>query len=121
MHRISNPSAIAYFGEMPFLNEMEGINHGDSILGWLIHVLMKRGLYQFFLKLIYVLRCLFTKEIFLIIPKNKGLWFGIKEFEGILESCGFQILDSIQHKEIDAFGKVKLSKSRWNYIAKVIK
>ena len=82
---------------------------------------MNKGLYQFFLKLFYVLQCIFTKKIFIIRPKNQIVWFGVSEFEGILESCGFQIVESKQHKEIDAFGKVKLSKSRWNYIAKVIK
>lgn len=121
VHRIGNPSAIAYFGEMPFVNEMEGVAYGDSILGWLLYVLKNRGVYQFYLKVIYVLRCLFTKEIFFIIPKNNGSWFGVKEFEGILESCGFHIIESIQHKEIDASGKVSLSKTRWNYVTKVIK
>lgn len=121
IHRISNPSAIAYFGEVPFVNEMEKVTYGESIVGWLFHVLMNKGLYQFFFKSLYVLQCIFTKKTLIIRPKNPLLWFRVSEFEGILESCGFQIVESKQHKEIDAFGKVNFSKTRWNYIAKVLK
>ena len=68
--RISKPGAQIYIGELPFRNEMEGKNYGNSISKWLFWVWKKQGTLAFFKRSTEVLRAIFSEKPFIIADKK---------------------------------------------------
>ena len=116
--RISRVGAFIFIGEVPFDNEMKNINYGDSIIGWLIHVLFNNGLKLFFKKIFYLIKCLITDEVFMITHK-KIISFEVEEFVKILSEFGFELIKKFPHKEIDENGNECISKTRYDYLVKI--
>ena len=70
--RLLKNGGTFYLGEIPEIDELGSRSYDpDSIVGWLIWVLKNRGLIEFHKNLSKVLRCVFTKEPFIIEPKKK--------------------------------------------------
>ena len=116
--RICKKGAVIFIGEVPFVDEMKNIKYSDSIFAWLIYVLHNNGLKMFIRKIIYLIKCILTKEIFMITTK-KIIYFEVEEFIKILNENGFKVIKSFPHKEIDPNGNKLLSKTRYNYLAKI--
>lgn len=110
-----------YLGEVPEIDELGSRNYNsDSIVGWLIWVFKNRGQRAFFKNLLKVTRCLFTKEPFIIEPKNR---FFVKPNDLVkqMQYLGFKCIKKAPHQQIDQKGNISISKSRWNYLFKIFK
>ena len=116
--RICREGAYIFIGEVPFIDEMKNINYGDSIIGWLLHVLINKGFNLFLKKIIYLIKCLITDEVFMITHK-RIISFEVEEFVKILTEFGFEVIKSFPHKEIDSNGNECISKTRYDYLVKI--
>ena len=54
-----------------------------------------------------------------MITTKKIIYFEVEEFIKILNENGFKVIKSFPHKEIDPNGNKLLSKTRYNYLAKI--
>ncbi len=114
-NRITKTGGTIFIGEMPDSDEMAGKNYGDSIIQWLFWVLKNQDFKSFLKRLKQILTALFSKEPFIIAPKNM-FYMAPKDFISLLNQHGFQVIKHYKHKEIDVLGNVYESKTRWNYI-----
>ena len=115
-NRVMKIGGELYIGEMPEINELNGKNYGNSLIGWLIYLIRRKGFSAFIIGLKAVIISLLTKEPFIITPK---FMFFIKsaDFEDMLQLYGFRLLKKMRHYEIDGSGNKVLSETRWNYKA----
>lgn len=115
-NRVMKIGGQLYIGEMPEINELDGKNYGSSVIGWLIYLIRTKGMIAFISGLKTVIISLLTEEPFIITPK---FMFFIKpvNFEEMLQSYGFRLLEKMRHYEIDNSGNRVVSKTRWNYKA----
>lgn len=112
---------IFYLGEIPEIDELGIRNYDpDSIVGWLIWVLKNRGVREFLKNFLKVIRCIFTKELFIIEPK-KRFFINPEELVKQMHYLGFKCLKKFPHQQIDKFGKVNINNSRWNFIFQISK
>ena len=89
-YRVLSDDGILYLGEMPEMNEMEGIDYGTSFCKYLKWVLKNRGISEFFNELKRYLKCLFSREIYILQPTN--MYFCPKlEFTELLHHIGFKV------------------------------
>ncbi len=116
INRIAAKDAIIYLGEVPFVNEGESKKYGDSIIKWLIHVLLNDGILEFIIRFKQVLTALISKEPF-IISKKEVLFIEEKEFIKLLNEYGLKVQTAFIHREVSKEGKEFNSQSRMNYIA----
>ncbi len=113
--RICKPKALVFIGEIPFKNEFEGKNYGDSILLWLWWVLRKRGLKAFLSQSIFTLKCIFTSEPLIIAPK-KHYYAAPDDFIARAAKYGLELKEKYAHREKTTAGKEIESNSRYDYV-----
>lgn len=119
-NRIIKIGGTLFIGELPDTDENIGKDYGESILSWLFWVLKNQGIKSFFSRLKQTIPALFSKEPFVITPKQKMFYMEPSNFIRIAERYDFEILSKFKHKEIDKNGLDCLSKTRWDYIFKKI-
>ena len=84
-------NGLLYLGEVPELDELDDKTYGDSILKWILYVFKTSGYKEAIQSIFRVLICIFTKEIFMIAPKN--LWYMEKDIlVEIVEKIGFKLM-----------------------------
>lgn len=113
--RISKAGACVFIGEVPYLNEQEGKNYGDSILLWLWWVLRNHGPTQFIIRLGQTLTALFSKEPLIVAPKVH-FFVDPEAFVRTARSCGLVEKAHFRHRELTHAGEECDSKTRWDYI-----
>lgn len=113
--RITKPNSQVYIGELCFRDETEGKNYGDSILKWLLWVLLNQGGREFLSRCKQTLRALFTTEQMLILPKNH-YYCTPEEFISRAKLYGLNINEHFPHKSISSNNEIIKSDSRQDYI-----
>lgn len=120
IYRISKPNALVFIGELPLYNEVEGKDYGNSIIKWLIWTYKNEGIKRFFYRLKQTINAVFSKEPFLVAPKEQ--YFVSKDdFIKQAENFGFELVDTFRHTTITEDKKLVQSPSRQDYIFKVRK
>ena len=113
--RISKNNALIYIGEVPFCNEMDGKNYGDSLIKWLFWVLKNHGINQFLIRVIQTLKAVFSKEHLIIKPK--GFYYCTPDnFISKAKSYGLINKDTFRHKSISPKKETVESDSRQDYM-----
>lgn len=109
-------TGILYIGELPDSNELEERPYGDSIVKWLWWVLREQGKREFLARTRQVLRALLGGDNLIIVPKSH---FHIKPdyFIDMLKQCGFVDVTCWKFSSLNGKGEVKMSDTRWNYLA----
>jgi ubiquinone/menaquinone biosynthesis C-methylase UbiE len=113
--RISKKGALIYIGEIPKINEQAGKTYGDSIIKWLYYVLRTQGLVAFGSRLRQVLRGIFSKEPFIISPKEHFFAEPVA-FTALAERHSLQLIEQFPHREITPAGIVFESPTRIDYL-----
>ena len=116
--RISRPEAIVFIGEIPFVNEFEGKNYGDSILKWILYVLKKNGLAAAFAASKQAIRAAVSEEPFIIAPK-RIFYAQPDSFIDLANRFGLRLVRHWRHREIDTKGNVIESNTREDYLFRV--
>lgn len=115
--RILKPGGTAFIGEMPERSELANVDYGDSITAWLWWVLRKRGPRAFARDAGRTLKCLVTKEPFIIVPKSH--WFcDVDEFGTRLLAAGLRTEWRERHQEITIGGEVVVHPTRWDFVCR---
>lgn len=118
--RISMQGALVYIGELPFNNENEGKDYGDSILKWLLWVFKTQGFGQFTIRLKQTLKAIFSKEPLIIVPKEH-YYSTPEDFIKKAKSVGLIIKETFRHKSISLNKEIIESNSRQDYLFTVEK
>ena len=115
LKRISNENAILFLGEIPHYEEKL---KNKSYYEKLINIIDRIGKKNFIKKLISkIFERIFLKQV--IVRRNQDiLVIDQNQFKKILIEKGFIIEKYFTHKEINTFGQVLESKSRYDYIIK---
>jgi len=113
--RISKKGALIYIGEIPKIDERAGKTYGDSIVKWLYFVLRTQGLVAFGSRLRQVLRGIFSKEPFIISPKEHFFAEPVA-FTALAERHGLKLIEWFPHREITPAGTIFESPTRIDYL-----
>ena len=113
--RISKNGALIYVGEIPKVNELAGKTYGNSIIKWLYFVLRTQGFAAFGWRLRQTLHGVFSKDPFIIAPKNIN-FVEPAVLTAMAERCGLRLIEWFPHREIDSGGIVFESPTRVDYL-----
>lgn len=117
IRRILKPGGLAFIGEVPDRSELTDVDYGDSITAWLWWVLRHRGLSSFTRDAVRTVKCMITKEPFIIVPKSH--WFcSIDVFQARLQGLGLETVSCERHQEITAEGEVVMHPTRWDLVCR---
>jgi hypothetical protein len=117
IRRIACRNATIWLGEIPEIDEYAyyGFYRGNSILGFLRHVLRRNGVRAFLGMVRRLGKAVLGKE--LIVLNSAGMFFvGPEKMVKMAESCGLQLKTYFRHKEVDQQGSVVDSQFRYDYI-----
>lgn len=114
--RIIKPGGQLYIGELPSVDEFADRNYNkDSIISWLKWIYIQRGFPEFWVNFLRVIKCMVSKEPFIIEPKKK-FYMLPENFIEMMKNFGVQVIRYYPHQELNQ-NKVPIdSVSRWNYI-----
>lgn len=116
IRRIIKVGGTLFLGEIPSKDESRHANkYGDSVVQWLFFILKQKGLREFLVKSLWVVKCVLGHEDMLIKPKN-FMVFNPDEFVTFVVRFGFEIIKMNPHKEIAIDGSVRESESRIDYL-----
>jgi SAM-dependent methyltransferase len=117
MSRISRPGALIWVGEISEIDEFEyyGMYRGNSMVGYLWHLLNRNGLRTFLGMMRRWLKALTGNEQ--IVLNSAGLFYAKPEKMILLaKSSGLRLKTYFRHQELDGEGKVLDSQFRYDYI-----
>jgi hypothetical protein len=117
IRRIACRNATIWVGEIPEIDEYAyyGFYRGNSILGFLRHVLKRNGIRAFLGMIRRWGKAVVGKEQ--IVLNSAGLFHvGPDEMVKLAEGCGLQLKTYFRHKEIDQQGSVVDSQFRYDYL-----
>jgi SAM-dependent methyltransferase len=115
--RIARPNAIVLLGEIPEIDEYSyyGIYRGQSMLGFLRHVLRRNGLRAFLGMIRRWSKAIFGQEQILL--NSAGIFYAPPEkMVKIAEGCGLVLKTYFRHKDLDEQGNVTDSPFRYDYL-----
>lgn len=114
--RIIKPGGQLYIGELPSVDEFADRNYNkDSIISWLKWIYNQRGFSEFCVNFLRVVKCMISKEPFIIEPKKK-FYMLPEDFIEMMKNFEVQVIRYYPHQELNQ-NKVPIdSVSRWNYI-----
>lgn len=112
--RISKRGAKIYIGELPFKNETEGKNYGNSISRWLLWVLKNQGIIAFIKRCIEVITAMFSQEP-LIIADKKHFFVDEQTFIDWASTFGINI-EICERSKILVNNQSSASTSRNDYV-----
>jgi len=117
MARIAIPGATIWIGEVPEINEYVhyGMYRGNSMLGYLWHLLGHNGLRAFLGMIRRWIKAVFGKER--IVLNSAGMFYASPDrMRTLAKSCGLVPKAHLRSKEIDSEGKISDSKLRYDYV-----
>lgn len=117
IRRIACRNAMIWVGEIPEIDEYAyyGIYRGNSILGFLRHVLRRNGVRAFLGMVRRWGKAVLGKEQ--IVLNSAGLFHvGPEKMVKLAEGCGLQLKTHFRHKEVDQQGSVVDSQFRYDYL-----
>jgi Methyltransferase domain len=117
MCRISRPGALIWVGEIPEIDEFAhyGMYRGNSMVGYLWHLLNHNGLRTFLGMMRRWLKAVTGSEQ--IVLNSAGLFYGRPEkIIALAKSSGLRLKTYFRHQEVGAEGKVVDSEFRYDYI-----
>jgi ubiquinone/menaquinone biosynthesis C-methylase UbiE len=117
MSRISRSGAMIWVGEIPEIDEYAhyGMYRGNSMAGYLWHLLTHNGLRTFLGMMRRWLKAIIGSEQ--IVLNSAGLFFaGPEKMISLAKSGGLRLQTHFRHQELDTEGKVVDSRFRYDYI-----
>lgn len=115
--RVTRNNALLWIGEMPYIDENQyyGTTYGDSLTGWLVFLLKKRGIRAALQGVLRIVRAMFTKESFIISPKQI-LYVDPQQFIRLAESNQFRCMKYEKTKTKNIAGVEMESSTRYDYL-----
>ena len=117
MVRVARADATIWVGEIPTRDEAEyyGQYRGNSMFGFLRHLLRHQGLRAFFgMTRRWLKAVVGTEQI--ILNSARGFCLEPERMTALARDCGLLLTTYSRHKELDAAGKVADSKFRYDYV-----
>jgi len=117
MHRVARKGATIWVGEMPEVDEYAeyGKYTGDSMIGFLWHLLRRQGFRAFLGMCRRWASAIFGKEQ--IVLNSAGLYYtDSAKMIRMAESCGLRLRTYFRHRDLSEQGTIEESKFRYDYI-----
>lgn len=117
MARIARPGAIIWVGEIPEIDEYAhyGMYRGQSMLGFLWHLLKRQGVRAFLGMIRRWFRALTGDER--IVLNSAGMFHASPQvLVPMAQGCGLYLKSYFRHKELNEEGRIVESRFRYDYV-----
>jgi Methyltransferase domain len=117
MVRVARTDATIWVGEIPTRDEVEyyGQYRGNSMLGFLWHLLRHQGLRAFFGMIRRWLKAVIGTEQ-IILNSARGFCLEPEKMIALARDCGLLLTTYSRHKELDPAGNIADSEFRYDYV-----
>lgn len=100
IRRISKKTAWIYIGDVPEINEMQGINYGDSVISYLTYLYSNHGMSRLIQEIFKLIRSLIGLDNYVIKPK-KIFHIIPDDFIKLCQMVGFNVVEYGRQVEWD--------------------